>query len=250
MSDHASVIHELTEVLRELLHTGSADSRPPQGDPPELTLVIHDRGTGHQLRAMALRLSQLAMLRDLVQAETATRRCAAGGGPDQCAHCEGTGRASRQVHLMVNVAYADATEREDAERLAMARHQIATEDVHSTALSWQELTAEERSEAMSDAVRFLRAGRRAGLYAFPAAPPVTAAAIDPSGRPISRADYENFLRQWMGREENTDRLPLLDGGEAFVVAALLDELAGTYPGEPLGQLAREMAVRLNDRRGI
>ncbi|WP_329431142.1 hypothetical protein OG339_47245 (plasmid) [Streptosporangium sp. NBC_01495] len=250
MSDHARAIHELTEALRELLRTGSADSRPPGGDPPELTLVINDRGTGRQLRAMALHPSQLRVLRDLAQAETATRRCAAGQGPDRCAHCEGTGRASRQVHLMVDVTYADATEREDAERLAKARHQMATEDVHSTALSWQELTAEERSEAMSVAVRFLRAGRRAGLYAFPTTPPVTAAVTDPSGRPIPREDYENFLRQWMGRQENTDRLPLLDGGEAFVVAALLDELAGTYPGEPLGQLAREMAGRLNDRRGI
>lgn len=47
-----------------------------------------------------------------------------------------------------------------------------------------------------------------------------------------------------------DRRPLLDDGEAFAVAELLDELAGVYHGEPLGDLAREMAVRLNDRRGI
>jgi hypothetical protein len=31
------------------------------------------------------------------------------------------------------------------------------------------------------------------------------------------------------------------------VAALLDELAGNYNGEDLGQLARELAVRVYDR---
>jgi hypothetical protein len=46
------------------------------------------------------------------------------------------------------------------------------------------------------------------------------------------------------------RLPLLTEAEALVVAALLDELLGVYPGEPLGALAREMAVRLYDRLGI
>ena len=46
------------------------------------------------------------------------------------------------------------------------------------------------------------------------------------------------------------RLPLLNEQEALVVAALLHELAGVYDGEPLGRLARAMAVRIYDRLGI
>lgn len=45
-------------------------------------------------------------------------------------------------------------------------------------------------------------------------------------------------------------LALLNEPEAHVVAALLDELAGVYPDEQLGRLARTMAVRLYDRLGI
>ena len=48
-----------------------------------------------------------------------------------------------------------------------------------------------------------------------------------------------------------ERLALLDDGEARVVAALLDELAALCgERDPVGELAREMAVRLNDRRGV
>ncbi len=46
------------------------------------------------------------------------------------------------------------------------------------------------------------------------------------------------------------RLQLLREGEATAVAALLDELAGVYTGEDLGELARELAVRIYDRLGI
>jgi hypothetical protein len=46
------------------------------------------------------------------------------------------------------------------------------------------------------------------------------------------------------------RLALLTHGEALVAAQLLDELAGVYDGEPLGALARDLAVRLYDRLGI
>lgn len=76
---------------------------------------------------------------------------------------------------------------------------------------------------------------------------------DTNGKPILRDDYEGFLRAWMEnwmKKETGSRLPVLEGAEAFVVAALLDELASVYTKEPLGQLAWEMAVRLNDRRGI
>ncbi|WP_329081343.1 MULTISPECIES: hypothetical protein [unclassified Streptosporangium] len=121
----------------------------------------------------------------------------------------------------------------------MARHQLTAEDIYSKALPWRELSDEHRSEAMWLAVEFLRAGRRAGLY--------LPTATNPSGRPISLEDYEDFLRQETD-QEHTERLPLLDAGEALMVATLLDELAAKCPGERLGQLAREMAVRLNDRR--
>jgi hypothetical protein len=46
------------------------------------------------------------------------------------------------------------------------------------------------------------------------------------------------------------RLALLTHGEALVAAQLLDELSGVYRTEPLGELARDMAVRLYDRLGI
>ena len=44
--------------------------------------------------------------------------------------------------------------------------------------------------------------------------------------------------------------PVLSEEEGLAVAALLDELAGVYNGEDLGQLARELAVRIYNRLGI
>jgi hypothetical protein len=44
--------------------------------------------------------------------------------------------------------------------------------------------------------------------------------------------------------------PVLSEEEGLAVAALLDELAGVYNGEDLGQLARELAVRIYDRLGV
>jgi hypothetical protein len=43
---------------------------------------------------------------------------------------------------------------------------------------------------------------------------------------------------------------VLSEEEGLAVAALLDELAGVYNGEDLGQLACELAVRIYDRLGI
>ncbi|WP_433358710.1 hypothetical protein [Streptosporangium sp. CA-115845] len=150
--------------------------------------------------------------------------------------------------MPISFRYADDAEREHAERLAAARQQLAHEGVLNP--SWEELTDDERAGAMVEAVHYLRAGRRVGLYGFDAAPAVTAMVRDLAGKPIPRDDYEAFLRTWMDDKDTGDRLPVLDGAEAFVVTALLDELAGVYPKEPLGQLAREIAVRINDRRGI
>jgi hypothetical protein len=46
------------------------------------------------------------------------------------------------------------------------------------------------------------------------------------------------------------QLALLTADEAHVAGALLDELAGVYLGEQMGQLDRSMAVRLYERLGI
>ena len=69
------------------------------------------------------------------------------------------------------------------------------------------------------------------------------------GAPIARDEYAQSLRDWMDADRG-ERVPLIDHGEAHVIAALLDELAAIYDREPLGELARELAVRLNNRRGI
>lgn len=45
------------------------------------------------------------------------------------------------------------------------------------------------------------------------------------------------------------RRALLTEGEGLAVAELLDELAGLYPGEDLGRLARELAGTIYDRFG-
>ncbi|MFF5207514.1 hypothetical protein [Streptosporangium sp. NPDC000396] len=144
--------------------------------------------------------------------------------------------------------YADDVEREHAERLAVARQQLAHEGALHPA--WEELTEEEREGATVEAVWYLRAGRRAGLYDAEASPPVTAMVRDTNGQPIPRDEYETFLRTWIEKNGTGDRLALLDSAETFVVAALLDELCGIYPKERLGQLAREVVTELNDRRGV
>lgn len=58
------------------------------------------------------------------------------------------------------------------------------------------------------------------------------------------------VRRDVVRRAERPRLPLLNQREALVVAALLDELAGVYDGEPLGRLARATSVRIYDRLGI
>jgi len=60
-------------------------------------------------------------------------------------------------------------------------------------------------------------------------------------RELIRAEREAGPSPW---------LPLLTEAEAETVAALLDEHAAEHPGEELGRLARELAVALNDRRGV
>jgi len=105
-----------------------------------------------------------------------------------------------------------------------------------------------------------------------ATPRPTAMIRGTDNRPLDRDEYAAHLREKMtagsssekrvsemtddeirglaGASSRDARRPLLSEPEALAVAALLDELAGVYPDEDLGQLAREMAVRLYDRCGI
>jgi DNA-binding PadR family transcriptional regulator len=75
----------------------------------------------------------------------------------------------------------------------------------------------------------------------------TATAQDLDGHPLDRDAYAAQLRDRIDADRLGPRLELLREGEATTVAALLDELAGIYPDENLGRLARELAVRLYDR---
>ncbi|SDH66654.1 hypothetical protein SAMN05421505_1203 [Sinosporangium album] len=83
----------------------------------------------------------------------------------------------------------------------------------------------------------------------PAGPPVSASLRQTNGQPISLNDFETFLRARM-ETAGGERLALLNAGEAETVGGLLDELAALYPGEAIGRLAREMAVRIYDRMGL
>lgn len=75
-----------------------------------------------------------------------------------------------------------------------------------------------------------------------------AGVTDTAGNPIGRDEYASLLEG--------ERLVLggpsisIKAAEAYMAAALLDELAAIYTGEQLGRLARELAVKLYDRLGI
>lgn len=69
------------------------------------------------------------------------------------------------------------------------------------------------------------------------------------GSPISRDDAAARLEKDLDATDRQDSLTV-QAGEAHVVAELLDELAAVYHDEPLGWLARHVAVRLYDRLGI
>src|SRR6266508_2928113 len=78
----------------------------------------------------------------------------------------------------------------------------------------------------------------------------TATVQNLEGQPLDRNAYAADLRGHTDTDRLGPRLELLREGEATAVAALFDELAGVYPGEDLGELARELAVRIYDRLGI
>lgn len=145
--------------------------------------------------------------------------------------------------------FADDVEREHATSLAVERQAIAARS--GAAPTFAELTDEEQQREIVGAAWWLRAGRRAGVYAFESgrSPVVASTRSYPDGGPISRDDYEQMLRKRLEGGDG-ERLPLLDREEGQVVAALLDELAALFPHEDLGRLAREQAVRIYDRLGI
>lgn len=80
------------------------------------------------------------------------------------------------------------------------------------------------------------------------APRPTATARDSAGNPLNRDDYAAQLRAQLGADPGgmgSRNMPT--GAQAHVVARLLEELAGVYRGEDLGELAGEMS-RLLDRQ--
>ena len=80
------------------------------------------------------------------------------------------------------------------------------------------------------------------------APRPTATALDGAGNPLNRDDYAAQLRAQLGEDSRgTGSHGVSTGAQANVVARLLDELAGVYRGEDLGELAREMSQLLETR---
>lgn len=77
----------------------------------------------------------------------------------------------------------------------------------------------------------------------------TAMMRNTDGEPLDRTWYANHLRAIDGAEHNDVRHEVR-AGTLLVAAELLDELAAVYAGEDLGQLAREVAVRLYDAAGV
>lgn len=77
---------------------------------------------------------------------------------------------------------------------------------------------------------------------------VTAGITDTNGQPLGRDEYAHLLEGEV----------IVVGGpsvsvkaaDVYAAASMLDELAAIYKGEPLGGLAREIAVKFYDRLGI
>ena len=77
------------------------------------------------------------------------------------------------------------------------------------------------------------------------APRPTAAVRDRAGNPLNRDDYAAQLREQLGEDSLRTGSQAATGARAVVLARLLDELAGVYRGEDLGELAREMSQMLD-----
>jgi hypothetical protein len=138
-----------------------------------------------------------------------------------------------------------------AVRLAQARQQRAAT---AGLPGWDELSEEEQDGATLEANHYLEAAAAAGILfaavdAEGLSPParVTAMVRGIDDRPLDRDTYASHLQARADRGLDDDRLALLSEEEAQAIAGLLDELAGVDRGEPLGQLARGLAVRTYDR---
>ncbi len=68
---------------------------------------------------------------------------------------------------------------------------------------------------------------------------------------MHRDDYVAQLRARLGEDSQpTGSSPVLTRAQADVVARLLDELAGVYRDEDLGQLAGELSRMLDSKLGV
>jgi hypothetical protein len=86
----------------------------------------------------------------------------------------------------------------------------------------------------------------AGVVAPPARP--TATIRDRAGNPLDRDEYAERLRARLTEVGGSTGHPLtLIAAQAAVAARLLDELAGVYRGESLGELAHELSVLLDSQ---
>jgi hypothetical protein len=74
----------------------------------------------------------------------------------------------------------------------------------------------------------------------------TATARDLDGAPLDRDDYARNLA-WRLERPISPRPVRLTEAEAHVAARLLDELGGVYRDEPLGALARYLAMTLSEK---
>ena len=161
----------------------------------------------------------------------------------------------------------DPTKLAMARRLAEHRQRIA-ERSGGPAVAWTDLTEQERQDSTLIAQHYLDAAAAAGLaiadagVTTPAADTrparVTAMVEDLEGNPIPRDEYAEQLQARLDLAGGIrtrgaaveDRTITIPEALAEVAAELLDELAGVYPREPLGRLARSVAVFLYDRLGL
>jgi hypothetical protein len=141
-----------------------------------------------------------------------------------------------------------------AEDLAQARQRLAA---GAGGPSWAQLSNPEREAAVLEATHYLDAAASAGIAVavvdpgeIPAPPRRMAMMRDTGGNPLQRDEYAAWFDVEAARVPIGERRPLLGDGEARAIGALLDELSAVYRGEPLGQLARALSVRIFDRLGI
>jgi hypothetical protein len=74
----------------------------------------------------------------------------------------------------------------------------------------------------------------------------TASARGLDGEPFDRDEYADSL-EWRLDRPISDHSVSLTESEAIVASRLLDELAGVYAGERIGELARKLAVMIAEK---